>query len=68
MPDLEGDLEGVTVIHVISDDSLEDKCGLVKGIFLNHMSDFRNIKKTLFPPLPVLPTPPPRSLLIFFKF
>lgn len=40
MPDLEGDLEGVTVIHVISDDSLEDKCGLSKGIFLNHMSDF----------------------------
>lgn len=40
MPDLEGDLEGVTGIHVISDDSLEDKCGLSKGIFLNHMSDF----------------------------
>ena len=40
MPDLEGDLERVTGFHVISDDSLENKCGQSKGIFLNHMADF----------------------------
>jgi len=40
MPDLEGDLERVTGFHVISDDSLENKCGQSIGIFLNHMADF----------------------------